>query len=280
MSKLGPLRVKSASGRFSLEEGTLQLRDVRAPLARPGLLSGSLDLDLGEAETVRYGLRFQLEDTDLADLTRTMGLEDRVLSGSGVAAGVAEGELHPGRHPLAQSRGHVSAHARDGEIHEKLPAFIAIAVESDTFNPFRSRDTLPYSAIDAEFRLTDGRLVSDSFRVEAPSLRVLAAGEADLIADPKQLEAVVGLFFFRGLDNLISMFPYLDRLLLGPDENFVGAYFAMTGPWDGPEARLIPVKSLTSGPAGFVLEGLPRFVIGGIKRIQSVFTPRFTRRDS
>ena len=67
------------------------------------------------------------------------------------------------------------------------------------------------------------------------------------------------------------------RLLLGEDQSLVSAYFTLSGPWQQPEARLIPMKSIASGPAIFVLEGLPAFVKGSLARIQAVLPwPRRT----
>jgi hypothetical protein len=80
----------------------------------------------------------------------------------------------------------------------------------------------------------------------------------------------VALFFFRNLDSLISKVPLLNRVLLGEDKNLINAYFALSGPFGGPEARLIPVKTLSSGPASFMLEGFPAFVRGGLSRLRSV----------
>jgi hypothetical protein len=81
---------------------------------------------------------------------------------------------------------------------------------------------------------------------------------------------VVALFFFRNLDSLISKVPLLNRVLLGEDENLINAYFALSGPFGEPKARLIPVKTLSSGPASFMLEGFPAFVRGGLSRLRSV----------
>jgi len=62
-------------------------------------------------------------------------------------------------------------------------------------------------------------------------------------------------------------------VILGKNNNLVGAYFSLTGRWSQPEAGLIPIRSIATGPAGFLTEGLPGFVMGGIKRIQSVLLP-------
>ena len=72
---------------------------------------------------------------------------------------------------------------------------------------------------------------------------------------------------------MISRLPLLNRVLLGEDENLINAYFALSGPLGEPEARLIPVKTLSAGPASFMLEGFPAFVRGGLSRLRSMLVP-------
>ena len=82
----------------------------------------------------------------------------------------------------------------------------------------------------------------------------------------------MGLFFFRALDSLINRVPVLNRVILGRDENFLGAYFAITGTWTEPKAQVIPVKSFAEGPAHFMLEG-PELIWNGLKRLESLLNP-------
>jgi hypothetical protein len=102
-----------------------------------------------------------------------------------------------------------------------------------------------------------------------PAVRLVATGSVDAVESPYALEAVLGVFFFRSLDTVISKVPLVNRLLLGSDENLMAAYFALSGPWADPRARVIPVKTLlTTGPAGIVTEGLPAFVRSGLSTLE------------
>ncbi len=94
----------------------------------------------------------------------------------------------------------------------------------------------------------------------------------NLVEDPHEVEAVIGIFYFRALDRVIGVFPLLNRMLLGPDDNLVSTYFAVAGPWGDPRARIIPSKSIASGPGSFVLEGLPSFVRGGLSTLERLFS--------
>ena len=72
------------------------------------------------------------------------------------------------------------------------------------------------------------------------------------------------------LDDVIGRLPILNRLFLGADENLIGAYLALTGPWKGMQARIIPTQTLLRGPVSFVFEGLPSFVRGSLERVQAM----------
>ena len=100
---------------------------------------------------------------------------------------------------------------------------------------------------------------------------MVVSGRVGLIA-PRSLEAGAGLFLFPTLDSLINRVPVLNRIILGRDENLVGAYFAMTGTWKQPKAQLIPMKLLTEGPAHFMLEG-PNFLWSGLMRLDALLSP-------
>ncbi len=158
-----------------------------------------------------------------------------------------------------------------GRSNKELPVFVAIAVASDRFDPFRYRDEIPYTAIDLVGRFGAGQLHSEYLSLDAPSLGMLVSGQVGLVP-PNDVEAVLGLFFFPTLDSLINRVPVLNRVILGRDENLMGAYFAMTGNWKKPKAQLIPVKSFAEGPAHFMLEG-PDFIWSGLRRLESLLNP-------
>ena len=67
---------------------------------------------------------------------------------------------------------------------------------------------------------------------------------------------------------MIGVVPLLNRLLLGPDDNLISTYFAVTGPWADPRAMIVPIKSIASGPGSFVLEGVPSFVRGSLVTLE------------
>jgi hypothetical protein len=81
---------------------------------------------------------------------------------------------------------------------------------------------------------------------------------------------VMGLYFFKTIDTVLGSVPIVNRILLGKDSNLIGAYVALTGPWQEMGAKVIPMKTLMKGPVGFVFEGLPSFVRGSLRRVQTM----------
>jgi hypothetical protein len=271
LNRLGQWRMRGASGSFRISGSTLRLEKSTLLLAPLGELEGNLEVALGSGEELPYRLELQVQKMDLVDLQASSGREEELLSGRLLGAGVIDGRLHQGLPFLSDAEGVLTLHAREGKIHQELPVFVAIAVASDRFDPFRYREKIPYTAIDFVGRLEGGRLHSELLVLEAPSLGMVISGQVGLVP-PRDVEAVLGLFFFPTLDSLINRVPVLNRVILGRDENLMGAYFAMTGDWKRPRAQLIPVKSFAEGPAHFMLEG-PGFVWSGLKRLESLLNP-------
>ncbi len=271
-TRLGRWHVRGASGRVEANGARLELPGTTLEFAPGGQIEGRVGIDLGVADTLPFSAEAQFAGVDLLSLWRAAEFERGALGGTLYGGGAIEGQLRPGLNPLGDARGLLALHARDGRIHQKIPLMLAIAIASDQFNPFGGREELPYDAIDAVARVKNGKLVFDNVALHAPTLRMGANGKGGVV-EPYRLEGVVGLFFFPGLDSLIDRVPILNRVILGRNDNLVGAYFEITGEWGDPKASLIPIQTIATGPTGFLTEGIPGFVLGGIKRIQSVILP-------
>ncbi len=270
-TRLGHWRIRGASGSFRISGSTLRLEKSTLLLDPLGEVEGNLEFGLGSDEELPFRIEVQVKKMDLVDLGVSAGLQEAFLSGRLLGAGVVTGRLHEGRPLFSDAEGVLTLHAREGKIQRELPLFVAIAVASDRFDPFRYQEEIPYTAIDLVGRFEGGRLHSDFLALDAPSLGMVVSGQVGVVP-PLDVEAVLGLFFFPTLDSLINRVPVLNRVILGRDENLVGAYFAITGDWKKPRAQLIPIKSFAEGPAHFMLEG-PAFVWSGLKRLESLLNP-------
>ncbi len=269
LARFGPWRTRQAEGAFRAEGVRLTLDETRLDLDPGGRLEGSFSLDFDSPEALPFRFQLQLLPIDLGDLSISMGHDPPQLTGTMVGGADIRSRIRPGFPSLAEADGIFSLHGRDGVIRRKLPAILAMTMAGDRLSPFPAKESIPYEAFELVLDVEDGRAYARSVRLDGPSVRFIATGEIGLVA-PFPIESVVGVLFFRRLDAVIQRLPYLNRMLLGSDENLVNAYFALEGPWSGPEARLVPIKSLASGPASFLLEGFPSFVRGGLSRLRSI----------
>ena len=264
-------RLAAAEGWFRARGLELRLFETTARLAPGGVLRGELALDLASSVDVPFASRFTLSEGSVAGMRALFGAEDDVATGALEGQGELRGRLADGRPLFQDASGWARAVATDGELRGRLPLFVAIASASETLNPFAERDRIRYRRAEGELTLQDGRVSSDTISVDSPDLRLYLAGSVG-VAPPHATEAVLGLFFFGKVSSMIGRVPILNRVLLGESESLAGAYFELAGPWGGPRASLVPLRSLAAtGPAGFVLEGLPSFVRGGVDAIESLF---------
>jgi hypothetical protein len=267
-TSLGNWHARGVSGSFRASGTHLGLTGTKVRLDPGPVLDASLDLDLGGPERVPVEVRATSLPGTLSELYAAGGWKEQATgSFSGNAHLVSS--LQPGHSVLGEAAGEYSLKAEDGVLRQPFRLLLAIAMASETLNPFRERDTIRYRTMQAEGRFAAGDIVLDSFTIDGPALRVAANGEISATGD-HATELVVGLFFFRTLDSVISRVPLLNRVLLGKDGNLVGAYAAITGPWDALQASIIPTRTLMTGPVSFVFEGLPDFVRGSLRRVETM----------
>jgi hypothetical protein len=281
-TSLGRWKTRDATGGFLAGGSRLLLDEVTLRLDPGPELHGSIDLDLGQTERAPFEVRAEVREGRLEDVYAAGGWADQA-TGSLVGTARVRGAVRPGHAVLGDAQGSVSLHARSGVIRQPFRLFLAVGMASETLNPFRERGTIRYDAMDAELHLADGSYVFDILQVDGPALRAAAHGRIGTTG-PHDAEMVMGLFFFRTLDDVIGRLPILNRIFLGKDENLIGAYVALTGPWEQMQARVIPTKTLLRGPVSFVFEGLPSFVRDSLERVQAMLPsaepPPASKEDS
>jgi hypothetical protein len=267
LTHLGPFRARGVSGELRIEGARGEIVGGDAELVPRGRLVGEVDLSLDRADHVPASARLRIEGASVPDLLRDMSLDGDAMTGTAHLSGDLSAKLIPRANILRELTGPVTLKLRDGEINQRMNLLLAIAAASDTFNPFRSREVLPYEEIDGALALERGFVRAESVSLVGPAVRLVANGRVDIVDPPYRVEAVAGVFFFKTLDAVISKVPLVNRLLLGKDDNLWAAWFALTGPWVDPEARVLPQTLLTSGPIGIVTEGVPGFVRSGVETL-------------
>jgi hypothetical protein len=268
----GPWLQESARGDFSAQASEVRLGNVDVQLAPTGRLQATGSLDLSRADAVPFQLSFAVEDGDLTAFTALAGLPPELATGRLDAAGSLAGSLDRDGPFSPELSGLLEIQARDGSIRQAVPAVVAIALASELFNPFSGREKVRYDRIDTLLEVEQGRLHTDSFKLEGPDVRAFASGSVDVGREPHPLDTEVVLFLFRPIDSVLDKIPLVNLLLLGSNENLVAAHFELKGPWSDPTAQLLPLRSLATGPASLVLETLPGLLLRGLQEFDALLS--------
>jgi hypothetical protein len=269
----GPWRQESASGRFDASGASVRFRDARVALAPSGNANATAEIDLSQPASVPFALSFAIEDGDLSTLAGSVGLPTELATGHVNLAGSISGSLEP-QVPLAGGlQGLLEFEAREGTIRKAVPAVLAVALASEMINPLARKEKVRFDRAVAVFEFADGRLSSEGLAIEGPDVRAFARGGADLARPPHELDVELVLFLFRPVDQVIEKIPLLNLLLLGSNDNLVAAHFRLTGPWADPEAQLVPLQSIATGPASVVFETLPALLRRGLEALGSLISP-------
>ncbi len=259
-----------ASGHFVANAAHFDFDHVEATLAPSGRVAGTARLDLGHVGNVPYRASFTIEQGDVSSLAQQLELPGDFATGQIDLAGSFEGNLAPGVSASKGLSGLLSVRARKGEIRRVLPAVTALALASRSFNPFTGREQIRYDKAETVLEFGSGTLHTTALSIDGPDLRVFADGTLSLASPTHEIKAHVVLFLFRQIDNLIGKIPVLNLLLLGSNENLMAAYFDLSGPWADPNATLVPLRSLATGPASLVFEGLPFLVRKSLQAIGAI----------
>ncbi len=260
-------------GRFEAGGSTLWLSDGQLKLAPSGHGQATLRLDLGHKEGVAFQLDFTIEDGDVPMMAKLVKLPPDFITGRIDGAGSLGGVLVPGQRLSSTLEGIVEFSARDGTIRQTVPAVMALALASGAFNPFATREKVRYDRLESILELDRGKLHTEKFVIEGPDVRAFASGDASVGEKPHPLDVEVVLFLFRPVDSILQKIPIVNFLLLGKNDNLLAAHYELEGTWQEPDARLLPLRSLASGPASLVFERLPSLMKRSIKALGGLMDP-------
>jgi hypothetical protein len=258
-----------AKGRFTAQAARFDFDEVEAWLPGSGRVFGTASLDFARSGKVPYRASFRVEKAEAPGVADVVGLPPEFATGKVELAGSFEGAIAPGVPGSRGLTGLLSVRARDGVIRRVLPAVVAIALASRSVNPFTGREQIRYDRAETVIEFVDGRMHTEAFTIDGPDLRIFASGDLALSSPAHEVNAHVVLFLFRQIDNVIGRIPVLS-LVLGPNENLLAAYYNLTGPWADPEATLVPLRSLATGPASLVVESVPFWVRRGLQAIGAI----------
>jgi len=278
----GPLKQQHGMSRFRARGSVFYFEGLEIPLSPQGSIDASIELNLGLREAVPFQLSFALAGGDVETLAEQLGQPPEVGTGTADLAGSFQGVLRPHTSLIEGLSGLLEVVAVDGTIYQSIPAVVAVALASRAFNPFIRREEVRYERCETLLEFEDGRMSTTSFSLDGPDLRVFAAGEIDLLHPAREVDAQVALYLFRQIDIVLEKIPIVNFLLLGTNDNLVGAHFRLSGPWEHPLATAVPLRALASGPASIVEQGptslvlqtIPMFMMKGIEAIEAMLGSR------
>jgi hypothetical protein len=234
-------------------------------------MTAQLSIDLGEADRLPVDFEGRIDRADVDNLGAALGLPEGFITGKiDIDADIA-GSLSRGQNLFAGLSGTIHGKADDGEIRQSVPLAVAMATATDGFSPFAERDRLHYQTIELDIVLDRGRLAAKKIELEGP-VRVYASGTLDFAEPPQEIEAVVGVFLFQRVRELLGKVPLVNLILPGSSSGLVGAYFRVHGPWDEPEVDAMPLKSLT--------EGAPDIITAPFEILQSLLQGDTKKKDA
>ena len=269
---MGRFLTRGYEGDFRALGSRVELLRSRLRLAPSGELEGRFALELGGDGPVPFEADAQSRGLDLLDVWKTSQAPKTLMSGTLTGGVSLSGTLRLGESPLVDAGGYASLHARKGEIYRAVPFLLALAMTDEKINPFGERNKFPYRGIDLEGPIEHGWMTSRTLALEGKSERMAASGKTHL-AEPYELEAAIGMYPIPTIDQIVGAIPIVNVLLLGEDRALAGFYFSVTGVWTNPIVQPLVAKSVASGPASLVLEGVPNFLFGSLKAIGEVLAP-------
>jgi hypothetical protein len=264
-------RHRSLGARFSAVGGELRLEPVSVELDSGGRLVGRIDLDLSQAERVPYDAQLAVLAGDANSLVTLFGAETGSMSGRVDLGARLAGGLVPGRPLLHDASGRIGFEALDGSFRREVPAFVALALASGSFNPFATLDRIRFDRVQSDLALEEGRLSTPAFELDGPDLRLFASGSLDLSERPHALDLEIALFLFRQLDRALELIPLINVLLLGENDNLLAAYFELVGTWDEPVANAKPLRTIEEGPTEVLTRRIPRIITRGVRALGGLF---------
>ena len=194
--------------------------------------------------------------------------------------GPLAGTLVPSRALLHDASGQArSWPSRDGtDPEDACRRCFALALASDSLNPFSSRERIRYRRVDAALELRRrARVSTEALEIEGPICACSRPARSTCATSRNPVKAEIALFLFRQLDWALVKIPILTSCCSARTSNLVAAYFQLVGTWQEPVARAQPLRTLQDTAGGDLLEGIPRVMIQGMEAIGALLLRRRTQ---
>ncbi len=259
-ARIGRWPLEDVRGRLRAGAALVELSDITAKLSG-GTLTARGHVSLEREGHAPFALSLALAGANAAGIGEVLRFGEGSLTGTVEASGTLAGKLSPQRRFLEDAEIDLAIDVRDGTL-ANLPLLLAVARFASPlgWTGLFGRP-LPYTRMQGELAIRHGRLRTENFALDGPELRMLAAGEIELLPEETPMDMVIALLFLRTVDQVLERVPLVGSFLLGENKSLVTLYFKVNGPWRDPGGMPLPPQGITSaaGWAGRVLgEGVRR----------------------
>ena len=240
--------IEGGSGHLRAQAAQLRISDVDGQLGH-GDLKGRGSVSLAQEGRAPFDFDLEVAGADAYVIQSYVGMSEGTVTGRMFGKGTLAGELEPGRPFLEKAQIAMNVRLEDGTL-ERLPATIALArLPSLTGVGALFGQPLPYDTLTAQLTIEKGVLRTDDYSLQGPELRMLAAGQINLLSNELQTDMTVALLFLQTVDWMIEKLGPVGDFILGEDKSLVTLYIRLDGPWRDPRARLVTPKLIDRGVA-------------------------------
>jgi hypothetical protein len=269
------LAFRTLSGHVRVEGGTIELDRLRGETPE-GLLSMRATADLRPRDRIELDGQVDIDGMPVHQLISVFDPDADRLRGLLSLAGRLSATMQAGTPLLGtlHSRAPLRLRLTNGRILHgtvlpkvlkvlNVPALLKGRVDLD-------HDGIPFDSLGATFSVHAGLLQSDNIVFDSPLLKISGAGRYDIAAD--HLDVALAVSPLGAYSDIISKVPLFGHLLAGDRPGLSTALFQVTGPFQDPDVRYLPLESLATG-----LTGYPRLAIDVLRNVltlpQQVLTP-------
>jgi hypothetical protein len=266
-------RVDDVQGQIRGQADQVQFPEIRGSMGG-GSARAQGWVSLGEQGFAPFAFETEVSAADARAANYPLGLEEETLRGTASMRGVWKGQLQPDHSYLEHADAVFETEFRDGAI-GNLPARLVLA-RLPSLQGIRGLfgRPLPFATADASFTLQEGLLRTEDLSLVGPELRVLAAGQVDLLSEEKTSDLLLALLFLETVDRMIERLPILGEWMLGDDKSLVTLYLRLDGPWENPRARVVP-PAMVQTAAGWA----GKIVAAGARQLLRILTLGASRSE-
>ena len=233
--------------------GTAKLNDMAEVSDSPedpmGNASIDVKLDQGNDE-----LNFQLEAIPVKNIAALASITDPALEGDLWMNGALKGRIEPNRDPIPTLQGNINLLVKEGDIHPgkvlsrilsylNLPSLLKGEVNFD-------QNTLPFTSLTGDIEVEKGILHTENLIIHSPIIMLSSMGDHDIAAD--QSDLIVAASPLGSYTKILKNLPLVNKLFGEGDTQLLTVFFEVKGPYQKPNVRPLPFKSVKAGAKGLI----------------------------